>query len=195
MKAVRQVSLIRHPETDWNAARRYQGRTDRPWTREGELQAERLVQRFAGSPFDLVLSSPTAHASKLAERFGPPRIDPRWCEVDHGLWEGLTWDEVGARHGPDHADRYGSPMHSNVHQGETLKEVVRRVESAWMEVVWEHAHQNIVIFTHCTPIQIVLCRANNLPPESFSSFQVAHSSVTLLALQPARPVATPPTRP
>ena len=41
------VYLARHGESDWNAANRFQGHSDRPLTERGRLQAEALADELA----------------------------------------------------------------------------------------------------------------------------------------------------
>ncbi|EQB98323.1 histidine phosphatase family protein, partial [Photorhabdus temperata] len=40
-----QVYLVRHGESEWNAARRIQGQSDSPLTETGEHQARLVAQR------------------------------------------------------------------------------------------------------------------------------------------------------
>ena len=42
------ILLARHGETDWNAARRWQGHTDRPLTDRGRAQAAALPEPLDG---------------------------------------------------------------------------------------------------------------------------------------------------
>ena len=43
------VYLARHGESDWNAANRFQGHSDRPLTDLGRRQAERLAEELAAA--------------------------------------------------------------------------------------------------------------------------------------------------
>ena len=87
--------LVRHGETDWNAAGRLQGQTDRPLSDFGRRQARRLADELATEDFEAVYSSDLARARETAEIVGarlrlPVTLDPDLREKDWGTWEGLT---------------------------------------------------------------------------------------------------------
>lgn len=98
--------LIRHGETDWNAAGRLQGRHDIPLNDRGRAQAREAaarLRRVAPDPAALdFVASPLARARETAEILrrelgldpAGVRLDPRLQEVGFGLWEGLAWREI-----------------------------------------------------------------------------------------------------
>src|SRR6266496_5510374 len=51
------IYLARHGETDWNAERRLQGRTDTALNSTGRQQAAKLAERLKGIRLDAVYSS------------------------------------------------------------------------------------------------------------------------------------------
>ncbi|MHB8648584.1 MAG: histidine phosphatase family protein [Gaiellaceae bacterium] len=90
--------LVRHGETDWNAAGRLQGHTDRPLNEHGRRQARALAERLAGEGIAAVYASDLARARETAEivaaRLGlPVATDPDLREKNWGSWEGLTSEE------------------------------------------------------------------------------------------------------
>lgn len=94
------VLVVRHGQSEWNAAGRWQGRADVALDEVGRRQAAEAA--LALGTFDGVWASnlERAHmtAAIIAEiiGIGPVEIDPRLAETDVGPWEGLTQREVEA---------------------------------------------------------------------------------------------------
>ena len=90
--------VVRHGESEWNAAGRWQGRADPPLTMEGQRQAA-AAARVLGS-FDAVVASPLLRAAEtatiIAEQLGigPVLVEPDLMERDAGEWEGLTRGQI-----------------------------------------------------------------------------------------------------
>jgi probable phosphoglycerate mutase len=108
------LALLRHGPTDWNAAGRIQGHTDIPLSDAGlaRMAALRLplaITRVYASP--MLRTRQTAKALGLAA----PILDARLMEQNWGGWEGLTRDEILARHGADAFVKAGS------NQGEAFR--------------------------------------------------------------------------
>ena len=184
----KRLYLVRHPETDWNRQGRYQGRTGRPFSPDGEASVQPLVDYLHWIAPDTIVSSPTAHAAAVAEqlaaRIGPEttiELDDAWCEVDHGDWEGLRHEEVVKRFGPGAARRFDDPLHYARHGGETLSEASRRVNQSWNSLV-RNAGSAVVVISHATPISLVLCHCVEVSPSKYRVFRVGNSSVTCIGL-------------
>ncbi|MBV8122351.1 MAG: histidine phosphatase family protein [Alphaproteobacteria bacterium] len=98
------ILLIRHGETEWNRARRHQGRFDSPLTARGLAQAHAIGRRLAGLPEAIaapIVSSPQGRARHTAkiicEELGGQRVlrlDARLREHSVGVWDGLTYSEI-----------------------------------------------------------------------------------------------------
>lgn len=101
------ILLVRHGETEWNRARRHQGRFDSPLTERGVAQARAIAQLLAGLPEARgapIVASPQGRARRTAEiigeelgRGGAVRLDDRLREHSVGAWDGLTYSEIEAR--------------------------------------------------------------------------------------------------
>lgn len=183
------VTLIRHTETDWNTAKRYQSHSDRPLTDKGEQQLNDVHQSLAESHFDFILSTGLQRTDRLADLL--QRTNPRgekatsllWRECDHGTWEGKTYDEVKETF-PDQSEaRFDQLWSFKEHQGESLQEVTSRIQQAW-DGLMTSSHKRIAVITHATPIQLIHCMIHERPPENYWRFQVDHGSVTRLDARP-----------
>lgn len=92
------ILLIRHGETLWNAAGKFQGCTDIELSDRGIKQAESLKERLNGS-FDAVYASPLKRAYKTAQILAEGTskkviIEPDIKEINFGNWEGLNIKEI-----------------------------------------------------------------------------------------------------
>lgn len=97
--------FVRHGETTWNAARRWQGQADTPLTETGESQARDVARELAGlaeRPWSRLVTSDLQRARRTAEAIAAElalsvELEPRLRERDVGSWSGLTHDEVEVR--------------------------------------------------------------------------------------------------
>ena len=98
------ILLVRHGETEWNLARRYQGWSDSPLTARGLVQAEAIGRHLCTHPDAAgatIVASPIGRARRTAEiiREGlggtvALRFDERLREISLGSWDGLHREEI-----------------------------------------------------------------------------------------------------
>lgn len=147
--------LVRHGETTWNVAKRWQGQADTPLTSEGERQARRVAERLASRgerPWTRLVSSDLQRAWRTAEAIGEAlglrvESEPRFRERDVRDWSGLTHAEVEARD-PEayHAFRRGDPT-LRVGGGESTQALRERALQAILDL--EAAPDtHVIIVTH-----------------------------------------------
>lgn len=99
---MKRISLIRHAETQSNADGLWQGHGDAPLTDTGLGQAEALGRRLADAGISRAVASDLGRTMETARLAGiTPTPDAAWREVDIGVWEGLTRDEVEAQYSED----------------------------------------------------------------------------------------------
>jgi broad specificity phosphatase PhoE len=153
--------LIRHGETEANAARLLLGRAQSPLTERGVAQAEALG-RLLG-PVARVVSSPLARALDSAAALGldvPVEIDDRWIEVDYGEYDGQPLSSVPAEIWRQwRADPGFRPA-----GGESLVEMGGRVRQACDELFAAHGTgargpADVVVVSHVSPIKAAVAWA------------------------------------
>ncbi len=147
--------FVRHGETTWNVARRWQGQADTPLTPEGERQARRVAALLASEadrPWTRLVSSDLQRARRTAEAIGEAlglRVDdePRLRERDVRDWSGLTHAEVEARDPETYrAFRSGDPT-LRLGGGESTLDLRERALAAIREI---HAgeDEHVIVVTH-----------------------------------------------
>lgn len=91
--------FVRHGQTDWNAAGRFQGHTDVPLNEVGRRQAEAVADMLKAVPFARIVSSPLIRARHTAEAIAgvtgkPLHIEDALIECNFGSLEGACYAEV-----------------------------------------------------------------------------------------------------
>lgn len=91
--------VVRHGETEYNAAGRMQGQLDSELTAVGMEQIRAAAPVLAGYEPGYIVSSDLSRAARTAEEIGrvcgmPVKLDPRLRETHLGRWQGLTLPEV-----------------------------------------------------------------------------------------------------
>ena len=121
------IALFRHGPTDWNAEHRIQGHTDIPLSDEGLRKMQGLRVPFAAAR---IFSSPLLRArqSAVAMGFDHPILDARLMEQNWGRWEGISLEAIAAQDGKDAFIRAGRRGQFRPPGGESIDEVMARVD-------------------------------------------------------------------
>lgn len=163
-----QLWLVRHGQTDWNLAGRFQGHADVPLNDTGRRQAGDLRHLLSGQRFDALYVSDLKRARQTAEPLielsrRPPRLDRRLREVHHGSWEGLLRHEIIERFPEIWAERARAPHLARPPGGETIVEVAGRVASAMDEIASRHRGGRVLVVSHGVALATALCRVGRQP--------------------------------
>jgi broad specificity phosphatase PhoE len=133
--AERHLLLVRHGETDWNAAGRWQGQTDVPLNTTGRSQALALAARLRAESVRAVAASDLSRARGTAEIVGEALglevafVDAALRERAYGDWEGLTRSECEARF-PEEWARHVADPRTPPPGGESTDALLARVVPA-----------------------------------------------------------------
>lgn len=98
---VRRLVMLRHGQTEFNAASRMQGQLDTELSELGHAQAVAAAEVLSKRQPLLIVSSDLRRADDTAEKLGeltglPVRVDTRLRETHLGDWQGLTHNQVEA---------------------------------------------------------------------------------------------------
>lgn len=179
------VYLIRHPETTWNLAQRYQGRLESPLSPGGIVQSRRLQHAFREAHLDEVYASPLIRAHGLAAGIAqvahaPLRIDQRLTEMAQGPWEGLLLHQIEALYGRLYRRWYTTPHRVAFPGGESLNEVRDRAQSVLREIVDRYPAGQVVVVTHAVVIQTMAACALTVDLQHIHHIRISNCAVTTI---------------
>jgi probable phosphoglycerate mutase len=181
----RSLLLVRHGESEWNAAGRWQGQADPPLSARGREQAEALATSLHERPIVAVHASDLVRARQTAQpiaaALGLPLLLDRALRERHvGAFAGLTHEEVRRRH-PEwqHALRHdeGRPP-----GGETRRELRARVGAAIARIERQAPPGELVIVSHGAAIRAALEHLRGQHDEHEQRLHVANCQVIVVTL-------------
>ncbi|MBB6447676.1 histidine phosphatase family protein [Bacillus benzoevorans] len=145
--------IVRHGETEWNAAERIQGRLDSRLTEKGRSYAKRLGERLKDTEFTRIIASPSQRTLETAqllrgERDIPVIQDERIMEMAMGPWQGMTKAEIRLQY-PNEYDWFMSrpELYQNI-GAETFFDMKERAEKFLAEMRNGTLNGNVLVVSH-----------------------------------------------
>lgn len=184
--APKQIYLIRHGETEGTLNARFSGSTDLSLTPRGLDQVARLAESLPAHLFGedsgvWCVTSPLLRARQTAEAVAirrglPVATDDDLREMDFGLWEGMTAEEIEVRF-PGELGVWAAPTGSTAFPGgESLDEFDRRVARA-QERILRQAAEAVLVFAHGGVIRGLISGLLGLGRGGYWLFDIKPASV------------------
>lgn len=159
----------------------------------GRAQAEAIARRLAAERIDRLYSSDLVRARETARIVGAPHgrsatVDARLREFSFGAWEGLTWDEILARH-PHlrEAGRTSAGLYVP-EGGETFADLRARVNS-FLDELRARDDERVVLVTHAGPLHAALAVLEAVPLDDAGAplgVRFSPASVTRITMEGGR---------
>ena len=134
------IFLIRHGETNWNRAGRFQGQIDIPLNTNRKLQANKAFEYLKTIDFNKAFSSSMERPYETAKIILEYKKDleikklESLKEINHGLWEGKLESEI-KKDWPNLLELWhDKPEKVVMPQGESIKDVSERSIKAFKEI-------------------------------------------------------------
>jgi probable phosphoglycerate mutase len=180
--------FVRHGETDWNLAQRYQGQRDIPLNATGRAQAARNGRALAlalgsdAASLDYV-ASPLTRATETMEimrrEIGLPpdgyRTDGRLREINYGHWEGLLWGELPVKDPQGFAAREADKWGWQPRGGESYRALSERV-AGWLDEV----ERDAVVAAHGGVMRVLRGLSGGLAPAEIFQLDVPQDKVLVI---------------
>ncbi len=178
------VYLIRHGETDWNAAERWQGFADVRLNEEGMRQAKTLARYLRSRPITAIYSSDLLRSWETALELGQvlgvtPQSNQDLREHHLGIFQALTREEIKANYPREYA-----AIHTDfdfvVPNGESRRDLQKRMYRAWESIIREAEGPEIAIVSHGGSIKMLLLKLFETGHPELNQLRLPNTSITTL---------------
>lgn len=168
MTSMTRLYLIRHGQVEGFEERRYNGHSDVALTDLGIEQYHLLKDRLADSHISACYSSDLTRcrvgADIICEQFGvQPVHRPELRELNIGIWESLTWQEIQSCWSDEWQARLNDLLNYRVPEGENLLDVDARAMPVVREMLERHRGQELLLVGHGGLNRIILLNAIGAP--------------------------------
>lgn len=168
MTSMTRLYLIRHGQVQGFEQRRYNGHADVALTDLGVEQYHQLKDRLADSHISACYSSDLTRckigANIICEQFGiEPVHRSELRELNIGIWESLTWQEIQSRWPNEWQARLNDLVNYRVPEGENLLDVEARAMPVVREMLERHRGQELLLVGHGGLNRIILLNAIGAP--------------------------------
>jgi probable phosphoglycerate mutase len=176
------ICFVRHGETDWNIERRIQGHIDIPLNRKGRAQALAMGYNAVHHRFsalyssDLTRAMETAHAISELEGL-EVRPLPQLRERHYGIFQGITSAEGSVRYPEAYAHYIARSPDYDFETGETMLDLVARIEEGIDWMVRHHQGQTICAVSHGGVLDIVYRKATGRPLHTPRDFTIPNCAL------------------
>jgi len=188
-RPVTTICIIRHAEKVrgdfYNPHLRHQ---DEPITANGKLVSEKLWSYFSEKTVPAIYISEylrTAQtAAHLAGQLGlTPIVDKRLNEIDNGLFEGLSAEEVREKYPNEWKAFQERKEDFRFPEGETGEEARERIAGILEEKRLAYEDGNVIFFCHEGLIRILMCHLMGLPVHQRGNFQMDFCGIMEITYQ------------
>ena len=170
-----ELILIRHAQSEWNAAGRWQGHADPSLSALGHEQAAMLAAELAAEPIDRIYASDLLRARQTADALAARlalevEVDTAFRELDVGRWSGLVREEIEASDAALLAEFETGDPSIRPGGGETRGELRQRARDRVALIAAEHPGERVVIVSHLGFIRALIPDAE---PDNASALVVS----------------------
>lgn len=177
--------IVRHGQTDWNAARRFMGAEDIPLNETGVRQVQQAAEALKSLPIDSILYSPRIRTRQTAQAIGThhPNATQHMFEPirerNFGILEGMTYNEANMKYPQIIMGQMWQYPAFAPEGGESINDVRRRAEDALRHINESYRGKHIVLVSHGAYIRIFLSTLLSVPLEHINEYGVANASISI----------------
>jgi len=186
------VIIVRHGQSDYNAQKKIQGRSnDSVLTEKGYADAKILGETLKNYSIDAFYCSPLQRAFATAQTLGkclinPPTIEAtdKLKEIDLPLWQNLEKDQVKQQFPEEYRLWKENPEKlTMIRDGEEfypIQSLYQQAQEFWQEVIPKHSGQTILIVGHNGINRCLIMSAVGVPLSNYHSIQQSNCCINVL---------------
>ena len=191
MKDYCRLYLVRHGQTDWNKAKVFRGRADRPLSDLGRAEALAVGEALKDVPVDMIYASPLKRARQTVEPLAhyqgkKIRSLPGVIDIDYGSWSGNADADVAKAYPKLYAAWKKRPETVIFPKGESLARVATRTMAALRELARNHPGKTVVVASHRVVCKVAALKLLGLPLDRFWDLRQDVACINLFEYQPPR---------
>jgi probable phosphoglycerate mutase len=181
-----QLIIVRHGETEWNIRGVRQGHLDSRLTEKGIIQAKALAQRLTRETFTALYCSDLGRAVQTADEIAQVTgheivTDPRLRERSLGIFQGLSGEEIKAKHPEEYKLHRTLGPNYVIPGGESVRQQVDRNVTCLNELACKHRGEQIVIVTHGGVVSGFFRHTLSIPLEAPRRFEFVNAGLNVFA--------------
>ena len=175
--------LIRHGETDYNNALRFQGQTDIPLNQKGIEQAEKVAGFLKDVPLQAIFTSSLQRARTTAEIIGrakglEPQATDALREMSFGIWENMNSKDIQKKYAKEWKDFFASPAKTKIPEGESMSDVQKRAYPEVQRILDQYPEGDVAFIAHGGIIRVLICTMLGLDLNRSWHLHVGNASIT-----------------
>jgi probable phosphoglycerate mutase len=190
------VIIVRHGQSNYNAQKRIQGRSNKSvLTEKGQADAQLVGQALSPLRIDKIYCSPLQRAKKTAEIIhscltDPPKLVPTddLLEVDLPLWEAMTKSDVASQYPEQYRLWHDRPdemvMRLDSSNGPVdhypVASLYAQAQRFWQTILADAEGQTLLIVAHNGINRCLLMSAIGMPPSYYQRIQQSNCNISVL---------------
>lgn len=184
MSRILTLDLLRHGETEGGAI--YRGRTDSQLTVKGRQQ---MLDKLSchSDKWQVVYSSPLSRCASVARVFCHSAgirlsLDDRLQELDFGLWEGMTLEQVWQDFSEQSERFWQDPEQYPPPDGESIKQLRARLNQLLNQLCADEQLEQLLFITHGGVIRALVAEVLEVAPKNWSRLSIGHGSLSRIRI-------------
>lgn len=167
-----EITLIRHTSVEHPRGFCY-GNTDVDVSSNFQTEADWLQNKLGEFPPDIVYSSPLQRCTKLANHlFDHFLTDDRLKEINYGIWEGSTWEEIDV---PENSNWIFHHPNKVIENGESFAIQQQRVVDFFNKII-DGKERRIAVVAHGGVIRSLMAHLLQIPLENTVHFKIHYAA-------------------